>query len=259
MSRPAPIVAVHAARRGTGKSTILANMAVVAAAAGLRVGVVDTDLRAAGMHLLFGLEATDMPYTLNDYLAGVCSIGDATFDLSSRLGVAPAGAMYLTPASTSPSAIARITRDGLPHDHLDLGLRQLPRELSLNLLLIDAPANLSEDSLRVLASCDRLIIVLRPDHQNYMSTAVLAGIARELEPERLVLVINEASEHIDADAILAEIEPRLGKDIGVVIPHSNQLLALGSRSIFALQYPHHPLTRLYRQLVARSIPEVTVI
>lgn len=48
-------IVVHSHRGGTGKSSVLANLALLLAAAGQRVGVVDTDLQSPTLDLLFGV------------------------------------------------------------------------------------------------------------------------------------------------------------------------------------------------------------
>src|SRR5205823_6055624 len=68
----AQTITVHSFRRGRGKTNIAANLAVLLAAGGRRVAIVDTDLRAPGVHLLFGLADADLGRTLNAYLAGLC-------------------------------------------------------------------------------------------------------------------------------------------------------------------------------------------
>ena len=52
----AQIVSVHSFRGGTGKSNLTANLAVLTALQGKRVGIVDTDVQSPGIHVLFGFD-----------------------------------------------------------------------------------------------------------------------------------------------------------------------------------------------------------
>ncbi|MEU9005687.1 P-loop NTPase, partial [Streptomyces sp. NPDC048551] len=79
-------IVVHSHRGGTGKSSVLANLAVLLAAGGARVGVVDTDLQSPTLDLLFGLGPG--AFSLTDYLLGRCEIEAAA--LVQRLQVSPA-------------------------------------------------------------------------------------------------------------------------------------------------------------------------
>ena len=64
------IVSIHSFRGGTGKSNISANLAVLTALKGKRVGVVDTDVQSPGIHVLFGFDEDRVERALNDYLWG---------------------------------------------------------------------------------------------------------------------------------------------------------------------------------------------
>ena len=72
------IISTHSFRGGTGKSNTTANLAVLAARAGHRVGVIDTDIQSPGIHVLFQLEHTAIDKSLNDYLWGRCRIEEET-------------------------------------------------------------------------------------------------------------------------------------------------------------------------------------
>jgi septum site-determining protein MinD len=64
------IVTIHSFRRGTGKSTLIANSAAILAHQGLRVGFIDVNLQSPSIHILFGLKEREIRRTLNDYLHG---------------------------------------------------------------------------------------------------------------------------------------------------------------------------------------------
>jgi len=53
----------------------------------------------------------------------------------------------------------------------------------------------------------------------------------------------------------AEVKDRVEKiyecEVAAVLPHSDELMVLSSAGIFALKYPDHPVTGLYRQVATR--------
>ncbi len=106
----AQIISIHSFRGGTGKSNITANLATLLAAAGQRVGVVDTDIQSPGIHIVFGLDEADMTYALNDYLWGACDIKATAYDVTPGLGEAFAGHVFLIPSSIKPGQITRVLR-----------------------------------------------------------------------------------------------------------------------------------------------------
>ena len=80
------IVSIHSFRGGTGKSNVTANLAAQIALSGKRVGVVDTDIQSPGIHVLFGLDETNMGKTLNDFLHGKCKIREVAFPIGDNPG-----------------------------------------------------------------------------------------------------------------------------------------------------------------------------
>ena len=106
------IISIHSYRGGTGKSNLTANLANSLVQQGKRVAVVDTDIQAPGLHVLFGMDTQQMGLTLNDYLYGRCSIEQAIYDVTDKLGpqVAAMGTLYLLPSSIKAVEITRVLR-----------------------------------------------------------------------------------------------------------------------------------------------------
>jgi non-specific protein-tyrosine kinase len=67
VDEPLTTLLITSAEQGAGKTTVAANLGVVCAQAGLRVVLIDTDLRAPGLHQLFRL---DNLVGLTDLLVG---------------------------------------------------------------------------------------------------------------------------------------------------------------------------------------------
>ena len=51
------------------------------AAAGNRVGVIDTDIQSPGIHVLFNFDQQQAAHSLNDFLYKRCSIEKAAYDM----------------------------------------------------------------------------------------------------------------------------------------------------------------------------------
>ncbi|HEX2033619.1 MAG TPA: P-loop NTPase, partial [Chloroflexota bacterium] len=107
-------ICIHAFLRGTGKSTIAANLATALALAGHRTAVVDMDFASPSQHFLFGLGDDLSRPTFNDYLHGRCEIGHSARDVTpggDGGGGRIAGRLFLVPSSTELSAIAGMMRE----------------------------------------------------------------------------------------------------------------------------------------------------
>jgi septum site-determining protein MinD len=243
------IISIHSFRGGTGKSNTTANVAALLAAEGLRIGVVDTDIQSPGIHVLFGVDQQTLNHSLNDYLWGNCSIEQAAHDVTptGREG----GRVFLIPSSIKPVDIARVMREGYDVGLLNEGFRYLIEELELDALLLDTHPGLNEETLLSIAMSNALAIILRPDSQDYEGTSVTVTVARKLRVPRMVLVVNNTPEIFDAAEVEARVEKTYDCEVAAVLPHSDELMVLSSESIFALRYPDHPVTELYRQVASR--------
>ena len=248
------IISIHSFRGGTGKSNTTANVAMLLAAEGRRVAVVDTDIQSPGIHVLFGLDQAVLNRSLNDYLWGRCQIEEAAHDVTPSLGgVDFEGRIFLVPSSIQPADIAQVMRDGYDVGLLNEGFRHLIEELELDALLLDTHPGLNEETLLSIAMSNALAIIMRPDSQDYEGTSVTVAVARKLGVPRMVLVVNKTPEIFDAAEVEARVEKTYDCEVAAVLPHSDELMVLSSEGIFALRYPDHPVTGLFRQIASRII------
>ena len=247
----AKIVSVHSFRGGTGKSNTTANLSVLLAKKGFRVGVVDTDIQSPGIHVLFNLDEEDMVHSLNDYLWGKCEIKDAAHDLSGRLGADIQGTLFLIPSSIKADEIVRILREGYDVGLLNDGFHDLVNKLKLDYLIIDTHPGLNEETLLSVAISDALIIIMRPDQQDYQGTAVTVDVARKLDVPNLMLVVNKTPNVFDFDDVRERVEKTYDCTVAAILPHSDEMMALASSDIFSLRFPEHEITKGLEAVVAR--------
>ncbi|HEY3232586.1 MAG TPA: MinD/ParA family protein [Roseiflexaceae bacterium] len=247
----AQIISIHSFRGGTGKSNTTANLAALLAASGQRVGVIDTDIQSPGIHILFGLVGEEISASLNDYLWHGRDIKDAALDVTPNLDGAITGRLFLIPSSVKPGEITRVLREGYDAQRLTQGLRRLVTELGLDVLLIDTHPGLNEETLLSLVISHALIIVMRPDQQDYEGTGITVKIAQGLQVPRLLLVVNKTPQALDPAAVKARVEQAYDCPVAAVLPHSDEMMTLASSGIFALRYPDHPLTAALREVAAQ--------
>ena len=246
------IISVHSFLGGTGKSNTSANLAAILGQQGLRVGVVDTDIQSPGIHVLFGLDENEMGHSLNDYLWGKCEIQDTAHDVTAELGPGVKGKVYLIPSSIKAGEIARVLREGYDVGLLNDGFQGLVDELKLDVLIIDTHPGLNEETLLSIAISDVLIVILRPDQQDYQGTGVTVEVARKLDVPKLLLLVNKVPQIFNETEVKARVEQTYNAEVVAVIPHSDDLMALASAGIFSMRYPDHPVSGRLRE-VARKL------
>lgn len=242
------IISVHSFRGGTGKSNTVANLSAVLALGGCRVGVIDADILSPGIHVLFGLDESRIRYSLNDYLWGKCEIAQAAQDVTPQIDGEMPGRIYLIPSSIKAGEIARILREGYDVGLLNDGFRDLVDRLKLDALIIDTHPGLNEETLLSIAISDALVIILRPDSQDYQGTSVTVEVARKLDVPRMVLIVNKTPQSFDSHDVRRRVEQAYGCEVLAVVPHSDEMMTLASSGIFVLRYRDHPVSELYRHV-----------
>lgn len=242
------IISTHSFRGGTGKSNTTANLAVLLARAGHRVGVIDTDIQSPGIHVVFQFDQNRLTHSLNDYLWGKCQIEDAAYDLTEQsIGAVDADAdrprLFLIPSSLSTGEIARILREGYDVALLNDGIQDLISRLRLDYLLIDTHPGVNEETLLSIAISDTLILILRPDSQDFQGTAVTVELARKLEIPELLVVVNKVPDGVDRDIIREQVADGYKAEVVALLPLNNEMSRLGSGGLFCNRFPEHPFTK----------------
>ena len=242
----ATIVSVHSFRGGTGKSNTTANVAGVLASQGKRVGVIDGDIQSPRIHTLFGLSSDDGLSTLNDFLWHGKSISEVALDVTDRQNADLPGKIYLIASSMQPGEITRVLREGYDARYLTEGIRAMVTELGLDVLVLDTHPGLNEETLLSLVISDALLIIMRPDRQDYEGTGITARVAKELQVPKINLLVNKAPESLDHAQIARQAEAAYGCPVVAVLPHSDEMMLLASEGLFVLRYPEHPVSDIYR-------------
>jgi len=248
------IISIHSFRGGTGKSNTVASIAVLLASEGRRVGVIDTDIQSPGIHVLFGLKEQDIKHSLNEYLWGDSTIEGAAHDVTANVSKDGAGIgqgkIYLIPSSMKAGEIARILREGTDVDLLRDGIRRLVTALNLDALLIDTHPGLNEETLLSIASSDALVVIMRPDQQDYQGTRVTVEVARKLRVPRMMILVNKTPRIFEVADVKAQVAQTYNCDVAAVLPYSEEMMNLGSATVFALRYPEHPITATLKEVAA---------
>lgn len=241
------IISTHSYRGGTGKSNLTANLAAGLALRGHRVGIVDTDIQSPGIHTLFKVDPHSPRFTLNDYLWGRCGVAEAALDVTGGVVdedgvcvVPEGGKVFLVPSSIKTGEIARILKEKYDVEDLNTGFQELCTQLELDYLLIDTHPGVNEETLLSIAISDTLMLILRPDIQDYQGTAVTLELARKLEVPQLLLVVNKVLESFDFQELAQRVFSSYRTPVAAVLPLSTDLIRIGSTGLVLTLHPGHP-------------------
>ncbi|MET9606790.1 MinD/ParA family protein [Streptomyces sp. NPDC006512] len=233
-------IVVHSHRGGTGKSSVLANLALLLAAGGHRVGAVDTDLQSPTLDLLFGLPPG--AGSLADYLLGRCEIETA----ARRTGVP---GLYLVPARTGTAALRELMTTGYDVGLLPEGFDRLARHHALDVLLLDTHAGLNNESVTAMGSADVVLIMARADRIDLSGVEETIALVGRLACRR-VLVLSMAPEGIDREDVRRRAEDVYGAPLAGVLPYVPEMAALYGERIFVDAHPGHPLVGEFRAILS---------
>jgi PAS domain S-box-containing protein len=250
------LIAVHSFRGGTGKSYLTTQLATLLAAGGMRVGILDLDVQSPGIHLMFGLNGQDLPFTLNDFISRHCGLKDIAYNVTEALRKPVPGEVWLIPASTRPGQIAQLISQGYDADQLQELFSRLMAELKLDKLIIDTHPGINEEALLAINNAHHLLIVLRPDTLDYEGTGLLVQVARKLNSSNAMLVANQTSPE-DMEALQKQLENTFETPVAAIIPYDEQVAAFDGVGAFVLEQPEHTVTQAIRGIL-KPLTNVTL-
>jgi MinD-like ATPase involved in chromosome partitioning or flagellar assembly len=189
--------------------------------------------------------------TLNDYLWERCRIVECAYD------VTPAevtrGSIHLVPSSLKVNEITRVLHQGYDARLLKDGFKDLIQELSLDYLMIDTHPGLNEETLLSIAISHILIVILRPDQQDYQGTSVTLEVAKRLGVPNTYLVLNKALPDVEPGIYRAQVAEAYNTEVGAILPLATEVVRLASSDIFLLLQPQHPFSQEIAALGSRLI------
>jgi MinD-like ATPase involved in chromosome partitioning or flagellar assembly len=154
-----------------------------------------------------------------------------------------ASKIYLIPSSIKVRDITRILRDGFDFNLLNDGFHDLIDALDLDYLFIDTHPGLNEETLLSLTISDVLVLILRPDNQDFQGTAVTVEVARKLRVPKMLLLINKALPVLDFDALRQQVEKIYNTPVAGILPVSDEMMQMASSDLFCLRNSNHPLSQ----------------
>jgi septum site-determining protein MinD len=250
----AKIVSIHSFRGGTGKSNLTANLAALAALAGKRVAVVDTDIQSPGIHMPFGLTEERVTFALNHFIWGECEIEQAAYDVANVLPN-PGGSLHLVPSSMKIGDIGRILKEGYDVRLLNDGFQALIEKLNLDYLFVDTHPGVNEETLLSIAISDTLVLILRPDQQDFQGTAVTVELARKLDVPNMMMVINKALPGMNFAELRTKVEAIYHVPVAAILPLTPELVQLASSGLITVRFPELEASRQIKQIADRILVE----
>jgi MinD-like ATPase involved in chromosome partitioning or flagellar assembly len=124
-------------------------------------------------------------------------------------------------------------------------------------LFIDTHPELNEETLIFIGISNVLVVILRPDSQDFQGTAVTVDVARKLEIPKMLMVVNKALAAFDFADLPKQVETTYNVSVAGILSLSEEMVQLGSKGIFCLRYSEHPISQrmkgIAEQIVGASL------
>jgi septum site-determining protein MinD len=119
------------------------------------------------------------------------------------------------------------------------------------------PAAAPGGALSLILS-DILVLLLRPDQQDFQGTAVTVEVARKLKVKRLLLVVNKVLPKLDKASLRQQVQTIYSAPVAGILPVSEEMIELGSAGIFSLASPDHPYSQGVREIAVQIMNPAAV-
>lgn len=173
-------LACASGKGGTGKSFVAANLATAFAARVGRCAMMDADFGLGNGHLYLGLRPR---LTLQHWFERRATLEDLVLESSFGVDLIPAG-----------SGLPRLAE--MPSEELVRLATDLPRAIGQQkTLILDAAAGVSTQTLRIVGSADRILLVVTPDLSALTDGYALAKCLWLRDRDLVVdVVVNKSTE-----------------------------------------------------------------
>src|SRR5262249_28531820 len=93
-----------------------------------------------------------------------------------------------------------------------------------------------------IAISDLLLLLLRPDNQDFQGTAVTVELARRLNVPMMALV-NKIPPGMDRVKLKEHVEATYKIKVGAMLPLNSEIVQVASGDLFVNKFPEHPFSR----------------
>ena len=253
---PGKTLAFHSYKGGTGKTTLITNLAAFFAKSGKRVCLLDFDLYAPSLTIYF---RKTPPLYLNNLLSGEAEISDILVDLSPELGLD--GKLFLGFSSPGKEDVRDIE---IKHEmkwqlaalrRFLAAKKQLFDEYQIDYLFMDTGPGIRYWSINTLATADILLLVMKDNDVDIEGTRkMITDIYDTLTDfgSKYYIILNkvagaspkkEYSLRTDEKAFEDDLERSFGTKIVGSIPCFCDIQFSRHEFLFAIEQPDHPFSK----------------
>lgn len=201
---PSPkVLSVTSGKGGVGKTSIVVNMAILLAAKGNKVLVLDADLGLANIDVMLGLTPK---HNIKHVLEGQCHLEDILIE-------GPQG-IQIIPASSGIQELV-----DLSHEQQLCLMNSLDYfEQDIDYMLIDTGAGISKNVMYFNTAAQRIIVVVTAEPTSITDAYALIKVLRKRYGiKRFDLIVNNVSSKVEGDQVARKLTMVCERFLGDVV------------------------------------------
>jgi MinD-like ATPase involved in chromosome partitioning or flagellar assembly len=261
-------IALHSYKGGTGKTTIISNLAAYYARSGFKVCLLDFDLTAPSLSIYFRKQPSIF---MNDLLNGDADISDVLIDVSADLDLK--GKLCLGFSSPKKEDLEEVE---MRHDikwqlaairRAFAAKKKLRDDYHFDFVFLDSSPGIRYWSINSLAVADYLLVVMKNSDMDIAGTKkMIEDIYDELKKHgsKYFIVLNkvpgaspiEEMNQIEEKDFERKLEEEIGAKIIGKIPCFCDIQFSKHEFLFAVKKPDHPFSKQIATL-AQTIRELS--
>jgi len=262
----AKTLAFHSYKGGTGKTTLVTNLAATFASRGMRVCVLDFDLYAPSFTIYFRKKPE---LYLNDLLAGNAEMSDILLDISSELKLK--GELFIGFSSPKKEDIHEIELQPSKWQLSALrnfiaAKKELFSEYKIDYLLLDTSPGIRYWAINAIAVADFLFLMMKANEMDITGTkTMITEIYESLIKfgSKYFIILNKVPgasplQEFQTDVndrMILEIEERIGPQIMGAIPCFCEVQFNRHEFLSTIKKPTHPFSKKIFE-IADKIEEI---
>jgi len=240
------VIVIHSYKGGTGKTAVAANLAVIYARQGYNVCLIDYDLRAPNLNVLFNVTPSKW---FNDFLEGHCDIKATLVDVNSAYATKGRLALSLSdPAKTEEMIRMNEKLEMKALKRILKGKADLS-SMGFDIIILDTAPGLHYSSANAMIASEGVAVILRPNRSDMVGTKELVRIVfgrLDHLRENIKIIVNnfvpksETTYEEERKQLIEHISDFVGLPVIDVIRHYCELLRGTEEAIYASVFPEHP-------------------
>ena len=204
-SRSAHVIAVGRGKGGCGKTNITLNLGLILSKNKKKVLIYDADLNLANMDILLGITPK---FRFLDFIRGEVGIEDVLIEIRENLKLIPANSGVVNFPKISGERLIQVINEVLNFEE------------KFDFILIDTPAGISEEVIKLLGFSDDYILVVTPEPTSVMDAyAVIKIVYYQTGKANAKLIVNNVNGSVDPSDIANRLSLAAEKFLGVRVDY----------------------------------------